>query len=70
MKPIDILSRQDKKDARGRKTTVHDANANLVMELRVPSDANDIAIQEALMRLFNAHIQDQKDVEEGQAIRL
>ena len=52
--PADTLSRQDKKDALGRKTAVHDANADLVRELRVPSNANDEAIQEALKRLFNA----------------
>ena len=52
--PVDALSRQDKRDPLGRKTAIHDANANLVKELRVPSDADDTAIQEALMRLFNA----------------
>ena len=57
--PADTLSRQDKKDALGRKTAVHDANADLVRELRVPSDADDEAIQEALMRLFNAQVQAQ-----------
>ena len=69
--PADTLSRQDKKDALGRKTAVHDANADLVKELRVPSDADDIAIQEALMRLFNAQVRDQSEAvaEEGQAIR-
>ena len=34
--PADTLSRQDKKDALGRKTAVHNANADLVRELRVP----------------------------------
>ena len=34
--PADTLSRQDKKDALGRKTTLHDANADLVKELRNP----------------------------------
>ena len=71
--PADTLSRQDKKDALGRKTAVHDANADLVRELRVPSDADDQAIQEALIKLFNAQVQDQKQsetvVKEGQAIR-
>ena len=71
--PADTLSRQDKKDALGRKTAVHDANADLVRELRVPSDADDQAIQEALIKLFNAQFQDQKQsetvVKEGQAIR-
>ena len=69
--PADTLSRQDKKDALGRKTAVHDANADLVRELRVPSDADDSAIQEALMRLFNAQVRDQSETVsvEGQAIR-
>ena len=71
--PADTLSRQDRKDALGRKTAVHDANADLVRELRAPSDANDSAIQEALMKLFNAQVQDQSetvsDAVEGQAIR-
>ena len=60
--PADTLSRQDKKDALGRKSAVHDANADLVKELRVPSDADDSAIQEALRKLFNAQnqVQEQK----------
>ena len=57
--PADTLSRQDKKDALGRKTAVNDANADLVNELRIPSDADDEAIQEALKRLFNAQDQGQ-----------
>ena len=52
--PVDTLSRQDKKDALGRKIVVHNVNADLVRELRVPFDADDTAIQEALMRLFSA----------------
>ena len=43
----------------GRKTAVHDANADLVKELRVPSDADDNAIQDALRKLFNAQVQEQ-----------
>ena len=58
--PADTLSRQDKKDALGRKTAVHDANADLVRELRVPLDADDNAIQEALKKLFNAQVQEQR----------
>ena len=34
--PAHTLSRQDEKDALGRKTAVHDANANLVGAFRVP----------------------------------
>ena len=69
--PADTLSRQDKKDALGRKTAVHDANADLVRELRAPSDADDSAIQEALMRLFNAQVRGQLETVsvEGQAVR-
>ena len=48
---------------------MHDANADLVEELRVPSDANDQTIQEALIRLFNAQDQDQSNADEGQASR-
>ena len=67
--PADMLSRQDKKDALGRKTAVHDANANLVRELRVPSDADDSAIQKALMRLFNAQVQEHvRDQSESNAV--
>ena len=40
---------------------VHDANTNLVKELRVLSDADDSAIQEVLMKLFNAQVQDQSE---------
>ena len=69
--PANTLSRQDKKDALGRKTTVHDANADLVNELLVPSDADNSAIQEALMKLFNVQVRDQPETvaDEGQAIR-
>ena len=42
--PADTLSRQDKKEALGRKTAVHDANTDLLRELRVPSNADDSAI--------------------------
>ena len=54
---------------------MHDANADLVRELRVPSDTDDSAIQEALMRLFNAQVRDQvrdqtvSDAVEGQTVR-
>ena len=67
--PTDTLSRQDKKDTLGRKIAVHDANANLVKELRVSSDIDDNAIQEALMKLFNAQTRDQTEsvAVEGQA---
>ena len=50
-------------------------NADLVRELRIPSDADDNAIQEALMKLFNAQVQAQDNDQtvsvavEGQAIR-
>ena len=50
---------------------VHDANADLVRELHVPSNADDSAIQEALMKLFNAQVGDETEsvVVEGQASR-
>ena len=69
--PADTLSMQDKKDALGRKIAVHDANADLVKELHIPLDADDSAIQEALMKLFSAQVQDQTEtvVEEGQAVK-
>ena len=40
-------------------------------ELRVPSDADDSAIQETLMRLFSAQVQHQSETvaEEGQAVK-
>ena len=59
------------KDALGRKTTVPNTSADLVKELRVPSDADDSAIQEALMRLFNAQTRYQTEsvAVEGQATR-
>ena len=60
--PADTLSKQDKKDALGRKTAIHDANADLVAELRVSPNADDEAIQDALMKLFNAQARDTKSV--------
>ena len=67
--PADTLSRQDKKDALGRKTAVHDANADLVKELRVPSDADDNAIQDALRKLFNAQVREQIRAQSETVIR-
>ena len=54
---------------------MNDANADLVNELRIPPDANDETIQEALLRLFNAQVREQvRDqsvsvAEEGQVLR-
>ena len=50
---------------------MHDANTDLVRELRVPSNADDEAIQEALKRLFDAQGQVHSDsiAVEGQAVR-
>ena len=59
--PTNTLSRQDKKDVLGRKIAVHNANTDLVRELRVPFGANDSAIQYAFMKLFNAHTRDQTE---------
>ena len=69
--PADTLSRQDKKDVLGRKAAVHDASADLVKMLRVPSDEDDVAIQEALLKLFNAQVRNQIEsvAVEGQASR-
>ena len=69
--PIDILSRQDKKDALGRKIAVHDANTDLVNELDVPSGADHSATHEALVKLFNAQVRNQTEsaAVEGQASR-
>ena len=55
----------------GRKIAVHDANADLVKELCVLSDSDDSTVQEALMKLFNAQVEDQSElvVVEGQASR-
>ena len=59
--PTDTLFRQDRKDALGRQIAVHDANADLIRELCVPSDADDSAIKEALMKLFRAQVRDQTE---------
>ena len=67
--PADTLSRQDKKDALGRKTAVHDANADLVAKLRIPADADNDAIQEALLKLFNAQDRETKSVQQSIQIR-
>ena len=55
----------------GRKTSIHDTNAYLVTELRVPSNVDDSAIQEALMKLFHIQVQDQSELVavEGQVRR-
>ena len=50
---------------------VHDANADLVREPCVPFEANDMTIQEALMKLFSAQVHDLSELVavEGQASR-
>ena len=46
-----------------RKSSVHDANAAYVQQLRVPNDATDDQIQAALTRLFNQNsVSDQQSI--------
>ena len=52
--PADSLSRQLITDALVRKSSVTDANAEYVQRLRVPEDATNEQIQDALYRLFNS----------------
>ena len=51
--PADSLSRQSAVDALVKKSSVHDANAAYVQQLRVSEDASDEEIQSALTKLFN-----------------
>ena len=61
--PADSLSRQSANDALVRKSSVHDANAAYVQQLRVPNDATDDQIQAALTRLFNQNsVLDQQSI--------
>ena len=58
--PGDYLSRQSIKDALVRKGSVHDANEEYVRKLRVPDNATDEQIQEALQKKFrNDQAQDE-----------
>ena len=50
--PVDSLSRQSVNDALKRKSSVHDANAAYVQQLRVAENASDEDIQAALSKLF------------------
>ena len=52
--PADSLSGQQLSDALVRKSSVTDANAVYVQKLRVPADATDEQIQEALHQLFRS----------------
>ena len=52
--PADSLSRQLITDALVRKSSVTDANAEYVQRLRVPEDATNEQIQDALYKLFNS----------------
>ena len=61
--PADSLSRQSANDALVRKSSVHDANAAYVQQLRVPNDATDDQIQAALTRLINQNsVSDQQSI--------
>ena len=51
--PADSLSRQSTVDALVKKSSLHDANAAYVQQLRVPEDASDEEIQSALTKLFS-----------------
>ena len=46
-------SRQSVTDALVKKSSVHDANAAYVQQLRVPEDATDDQIRESLKKLFH-----------------
>ena len=61
--PADSLSRQSAVDALVKKSSVHDANAAYVQQLRVPEDASDEEIQSALTKLFS-----QNSVSERQTV--
>ena len=52
--PADSLSRQLITDALVRKSSVTDANVEYVERLRVPEDATNEQIQDALYKLFNS----------------
>ena len=52
--PANSLSKQDEKNALGRKSVVVDANAELVQQIRIPENASDQAIQDILKQVFNA----------------
>ena len=52
--PADSLSRQDRKDALGRKSAVVNANAELVQQIRILENASDQEIQDILKQVFNA----------------
>ena len=52
--PATSLSRQDRKDALGRKSVVVDANAELVQQIRIPENASYQEIQDILKQVFNA----------------
>ena len=56
--PTDSLSRQFVTDALVPKSSVADANAEYVQRLRVPENATNEQIQDALYRLFNSSPQD------------
>ena len=43
-----------------------DANVDLVRDLRIPLDACDSAIQDALMKLFNAQVRDESGSDAGE----
>ena len=53
LNPADSLSRQSAVDALVKKSSVHDANATYVQQLRVSEDASDEEIQSALTKQFS-----------------
>ena len=61
--PADSFSQQSAVDALVKKSSVHDANAAYVQQLRVSEDASDEKIQSALTKLFS-----QNSVSERQTV--
>ena len=65
--PVDSFSRQLVSDALVRKDSVKDGNAEYVMRLRVPDNATDEDIQNALHKFFNSSPQGSQG-HQGQSI--
>ena len=63
--PADHLSRQLLKDAAERKGLVTKENQQFVEQLRVPCDATDVEIQDALCKTFERERERQQDRERG-----
>ena len=68
--PADSLSRQSTSDTPIRKGSVYNTNEAYVQQLRVPTDASDQDIQEALAKIFKTEQSEYAKKQSGSFLKM